>query len=50
MELVEILEEVAREVSVCTKCDLQFSRKKSRSWRGADQCQDHVHWRGTWLL
>ncbi len=39
MDLVKILEGVAGEVSVCTKCDLQYSRKKAVPGEGPANAQ-----------
>ena len=35
MDTVEVLEQVANEVAVCQKCDLQYSRKKSVPGEGS---------------
>ncbi len=39
MDPVKVLEEVAREVSTCPKCDLQFSRKKAVPGEGPANAQ-----------
>jgi uracil-DNA glycosylase len=44
MSAEEVLAQVAKEVSVCQKCALYHSRKKSVPGEGTGRCGNHVHW------
>ena len=47
MSTEEILEEVAAEVSTCTKCDLCKGRTKAVPGEGEPTCQNNVYRRRT---